>query len=325
MIKTHQDQVIDPACGSGTFLVYALKRKMEKSRLIKKKQRLVAISELLDQIWGIDINPLSVILSRTNLYLTSTHLMGRRRQLTEVRPRVYAADSFLLYKFQKIIKSEVKDINETKEIITNMPITDKISIPILPTLEPKSAMRYIEDIGEMLEKGYQRIENIQGTGIKNEYRRALFNSMLNLRTEYGDNLWMYVLMNYGIPPLLYKHFDVVIGNPPWLAYRESRDSIQKLMDNLANEYNIEPKPHVKTSFNLAIPFFLASSKFAKQKGIIGFILPHSVFGPPHEKYIKLLEENKIFSLKKAYDFKDVKPSPFPHNLPSAALVVEVCK
>lgn len=135
-----------------------------------------------------------------------------------------------------------------------------------------------------------------------------------------------MLRNYGIPPLLKQQFDIVIGNPPWLSYREARTSIKNTMETIAHQYNIHPNVQTKTSFNLAVTFFLASSYFVKEGGLIGFVFPLSVLdGAAHSSFLDLLMSGESFQLRKAYDLQGIAPNPFPHNLPSAILIAEMKK
>jgi hypothetical protein len=59
------DLVLDPCCGSGNFLVGIIKGIISQKR--SEKEKIVAIN----RIWGFDINPISIYLSKINiLYLT---------------------------------------------------------------------------------------------------------------------------------------------------------------------------------------------------------------------------------------------------------------
>ena len=56
------DKILDPACGSGSFLSAAIHR-------IKELNPKVNVEELNEQIYGIDIHPLSVQIAKTTLLL----------------------------------------------------------------------------------------------------------------------------------------------------------------------------------------------------------------------------------------------------------------
>jgi type I restriction-modification system DNA methylase subunit len=56
------ETMLDPACGSGTFLTIAIRKKI----LNNKTDRKTLISDILKNIVGFDLNPISVIASKTN-------------------------------------------------------------------------------------------------------------------------------------------------------------------------------------------------------------------------------------------------------------------
>jgi hypothetical protein len=323
-ITQADSRILDPACGSGTFLVNALKKKNQLISLsVSKKQ---PMSNILDEIWGIDVNPLSVILARTNLFLTLSSLLAGEEQPAEIRPRVYVADTFELPRFTDAEQRQLSEEGPTSSIIST-PVTAHISVPILSRLRPSEATYWIDKVGEMLDAGTNELpQDLSGDEDLIEFQRALFKAMKDLRVQYGNSIWKFVLHNYGIPPLLRGQFDVVIGNPPWLSFREARKEIKDIMERIAQQFNIQPPIQTKTSFNLAVVFFLASSAFAKNGGVVGFVLPMSVLdSPAHSPFINLITSGSQFLFKKAYDLSGVIPNPFPHNLPSAIVIAEVGK
>ncbi len=321
-ITSHSDTVLDPACGSGTFLVFALRK---KARLLSSTKQLEGsdLSKLLNQVSGIDVNPLSVTLARTNLYLTTIAILKGRQQPPEIKPHVYVADTFVLPRFTD---EEQRQLGEegSKSAVIYAPVTPNVTVPVLPRLTPDELNNWVETMGQHLEdhSGKVRLEKLDDDLV--EFFHALETTMTQLRKKYGDNLWKFVLRNYGIPPLLRRKFDVVIGNPPWLSFREAKESIKEMMEEISIQYDVRPSVQTKTSFNLAVAFFLASSHFVKSGGKIGFVFPLSVIdSPAHSPFVDLLLGRKLFSLRRAYDLQDVTPHPFPHDLPSCILIAEV--
>ncbi|MGQ9819919.1 MAG: N-6 DNA methylase, partial [Candidatus Kapaibacteriales bacterium] len=57
---------LDPACGSGTFLVLAIQRAIKFGREKEKIPDLEIAKRIVANIWGFDLNPLAVIAARTN-------------------------------------------------------------------------------------------------------------------------------------------------------------------------------------------------------------------------------------------------------------------
>jgi len=69
---------LDPACGSGTFLVLLIKRYRELGeRLMISEEEL--LEAILRNVVGFDINPLAVITARVNYLLALSDLLEHRK------------------------------------------------------------------------------------------------------------------------------------------------------------------------------------------------------------------------------------------------------
>lgn len=81
---------------------------------------------------------------------------------------------------------------------------------------------------------------------------------------------------------LYSSFDLIIGNPPWLTYKDlnNKDYQDKIRD-LAGELGIKPLSQYITHIELASLFFYACTKFLKPMGKTFFVLPKSVLNGDH--------------------------------------------
>ena len=64
-----EDRVLDPACGSGTFLVMAINRIKEYAGEHYKIDKRTLITKIVNNVQGFDLNPLAVLASKAN-YLT---------------------------------------------------------------------------------------------------------------------------------------------------------------------------------------------------------------------------------------------------------------
>ena len=86
-------RTLDPSCGSGTFLVAALRRELAIQDRLLPDDRGDATHKALSNIIGFDINPVAVLMSRINLLLS---LGERIEDVSEAIPQVYQTDSILL-------------------------------------------------------------------------------------------------------------------------------------------------------------------------------------------------------------------------------------
>ncbi len=81
-----EDAVLDPACGSGTFLYQAIQH---KKRLLPVTRQ--SLERILGFVVGIDIHPLAVLVSKVNVLLALGDLLKKRSGPVYIQ--VYLADS----------------------------------------------------------------------------------------------------------------------------------------------------------------------------------------------------------------------------------------
>jgi type II restriction/modification system DNA methylase subunit YeeA len=87
-------RILDPACGSGTFLILyisRLRRYAEEHFLLD-----ALLNYVLDNVVGYDLNPLAVLTARTNYLLAIADLLAYARGSIEIP--VYLADSIMIEK-----------------------------------------------------------------------------------------------------------------------------------------------------------------------------------------------------------------------------------
>ncbi len=81
---------------------------------------------------------------------------------------------------------------------------------------------------------------------------------------------------------LYSSYDLIIGNPPWLTYKDiNNKNYQIKIRNLAGELGIKPSSQYITHIELATLFFYSCTKFLKKGGKIFFVITKSVLNGDH--------------------------------------------
>lgn len=107
---------------------------------------------------------------------------------------------------------------------------------------------------------------------------------------------------------LYNSFDLVIGNPPWLTYKDLYiKDYQIKVRELSGRLGIKPSSQYITHIELAAVFFYAIPlKFLKKAGKIFFVMPKSVLNGDHcDKFRAFSFFNKdleIWDFPKQYFF-----------------------
>jgi len=67
-----------------------------------------------------------------------------------------------------------------------------------------------------------------------------------------DTIWAFVLKNIYKPLLLRGQFDIVVGNPPWMAYNKMPPNLQKFVEEYIKDLDIKVDGHNKSHIELAL-------------------------------------------------------------------------
>jgi len=315
------EKVLDPSCGSGSFLrafIQAYKTKFPE----------ITIEQLNDAIYGIDIHPLSVQIAKTTVLIAFGDKLNNQNK--PIRLNVLMANTLLA-------PDDALSLYDTEFKITIDRQTKLVSTSILD--DPKSYDQSLDFCDELALMGVGK----QNTKIE-DFNKSFVNSVasysekkiidsfyqiylaLKKTKEDGrDTIWKYVLSNSYKPFFLRGKFDYVIGNPPWFTYAAIKnEEYQNLLFALAQKYQLIPTkkanmPHLEIA---AIFMAHCGSYFLKElngkKGKLAFVLPRSFFAADQHQNTRN-GDALGFRLTKAWDLANVKPL---FNIPSCVLFAE---
>jgi type I restriction-modification system DNA methylase subunit len=228
-------RLLDPSCGSGTFLTLAIRRARQYvlDHIAEYPERREVGRKILTNIVGFDLNPLAVIAARTN------YLLAFADYLRDVRPieiPVYICDS-ILTPTRYVQKSEMFEC-EDYELKT---IVGKFHVPA--EIVDRNAVHFL---AEELEKAVKGTTSEEGflkrvtdrVPLPHDPCRQLLRKLLadlkTLETYERNGLWARFLKNAFAPIFQNRprKFDFVVGNPPWVNWeslaQEYRDATKKL-------------------------------------------------------------------------------------------------
>ncbi|MGC9123642.1 MAG: Eco57I restriction-modification methylase domain-containing protein [Thermoplasmata archaeon] len=271
-----EKRVLDPACGSGTFLVLTIKRIKEYAEEHFLDSREI-LRKIVKNVQGIDLNPLAVIASKANYIIAIADLI-RYRPSGGIEIPIFLADSIS-------VKTRTP-IEGGKEIVLNtvvsefhlpMEIVDKeILSPILDLIDLSINNRYsFNEFKKMIIQKYEL----------NDYTldslEKLYSTLLSLENAGKNRIWTRVLKNSSAPLIIGK-FDYVVGNPPWINWENLPETYRNESKSLWNDYGLLEKTKgmglgkVKRDMSM---LFLAKSldKFTKEGGKLAFLIPFTVY------------------------------------------------
>jgi hypothetical protein len=320
--------VLDPACGSGTFLFSTIKLVMRELKANGKKPKEI-LEHILDNIMGVDIHPLAVIISRTNYLLALDELVDYKTRPITIP--VYLSDSMRLPEFASEVQYNI-DVYKVS--------ADKsfFAIPHRLADEPSLIDEVISKMYEYA-KVYEKKEQSEDdtikafsqevSSMKNVDAKELkifardLKILLDLIDKGKNTIWSFILRNIYKPVALsHRKFDYVVGNPPWLSMRYMKNpQYQEFLKAESGEYKLVDKEstHLFTHMEMASLFFCKSADiYLAPGGTIAFVMPKSVLVASQHVNFRRFEKPKM-KLFKVLDFEDVSPV---FNVPACALIAK---
>jgi len=268
--------MLDPACGSGTFLYLAIRGKRE--RLGDSQETL---DHILDSVYGADIHPLAVIIAKTNYILALGDLLKKRRRAIQLP--IYLADTLKLP--ERYMKGPEYEIRvDSKTIYVHEMLLERLDLYDQALESCKEFARQSRSKAIALESfcNFLAAQHFPGAD-SNPLVEALFRiaeALKQLIDSDRDTIWAFVLKNIYKPLFLKRRFDFLMGNPPWIAFRFMEPAYQSfLKGQITQEYKLlTGRGHLITHLEVATLFLVrAADLYLKAGGTIAFVLPRSLF------------------------------------------------
>ena len=269
--------VLDPACGSGTFIVSAVTHYAATAKAAGMEPN-DTLDGLRSAVTGIDVHPAAVHLARAAWAFAARDVISEASDYnSEVSAPIYLGDALQLrYRAGDMFAEH------TVTIDTREPDNSFLELPISLVDRPETFDALLNDIAVSIEDGDDPSNALDDHGITDPTERRLLdeaiNTMARLHDQGRNHIWAYFTKNMVRPVALSRRkVDVVIGNPPWLNYNQTAAILRtELEQQSRNLYGIWVGGHYATQQDVAGLFFSRSvDLYLKDGGAIGMVLPHS--------------------------------------------------
>jgi len=274
---------LDPACGSGTFLVSVIRRIKELSTIAMINET-TQLNAILNNVVGFDLNPLSVLTSRVNYLLEIIELLQFRNK--EITIPIYLADSVLTPSAGDDIHSAGAYNFPTS--IGSFLIPDKLcKVQLFDT--------FCNIIDNSVKNNYDydsfrdrvlfecKIESNNWNQRDESRVRKVYNTILEFHIKGMNGLWARLLKN-NFAPLICGRFDRVVGNPPWINWENLPDKYRdSLIPIYQDEYKLFPhrgfvQGHGSAKVDIStLMTYVVADRLLKDGGRLGFVITESVF------------------------------------------------
>ncbi|HUC61885.1 MAG TPA: N-6 DNA methylase [Alphaproteobacteria bacterium] len=316
-----EQKVLDPACGSGTFLFHAIRVFLDaaKAEDMDPKRR---AAEVCDHVAGIDIHPVAMIIARVTYLLALAPALVSRVGALSIP--VYLGDSMQL---------SISEFMAGKELTIRVPPPpagegksgdkdangrEQLDFPETFCRDPALFDKAIERMRagsqenmsrKQIEAALHRIvEQHYRADVTEEQERAIqdlgktYVTFDKLRRDGRDTVWAYVARNLS-RPLAYSAgggwAHVVVGNPPWLAFRHMTADLQKRFKELSQGEKVYVGGKFGTQNDLSALFTVrAAHLYLRSGGRLAFILPMAALT---RGQFEKLRKGSFYSVRIAWD------------------------
>lgn len=296
--------VLDPSCGSGTFVFHAVKAYL-KAADAAGLSNADAVRGVAGHVRGIDIHPVAVTLARVTYLLA----LGRERLQAEdhgaVTIPIYLGDSMqweqrpdvFASTGQIVVKTAGTDLVEHGQGAFES-FADDLKFPEALLADAHEFDRLVSRMSDAAVSSSSSpdaslIEPILNhLGVLSSQRPVLhetFSTMRRLHKDGRDHIWGYYVRNLVRPIWLSQlgnRADVLVGNPPWLRYSKMTGAMQDRYKGLAKDRGLLTGGLGGSARDLSTLFVARCSElYLKQGGDFAFVMPYGVLSrKPHEGF-----------------------------------------
>ncbi|MEV0326206.1 N-6 DNA methylase [Micromonospora echinospora] len=295
-------RVLDPSCGSGTFLFHAVRAYLAacESAGVGNAE---AVSGVVQRVYGIDVHPVAVTLARVTYLLA----IGRERLADPNRRAisipVYLGDSVQWEQRRDLLNGidEVRISTTGEELVEGgggLLYSDDLVFPRRVLQDAGNFDRLVDAMSEkVLAKSNRKNAELiapvlRQFGVHPDDAKVLtstFDTMRQLHSVGKNHIWGYYARNL-IRPLwlseLDNQVDVLLGNPPWLRYSKMTPGMQERYKSMSGERGLLTGGLGASSRDLSTLFVArAVELYLKPSGHLAFVMPHGVLTrKPHDGF-----------------------------------------
>jgi SAM-dependent methyltransferase len=270
--------ILDPACGSGSFLVSIIRRIF--SSFSKPPRDIVRFIE--ENVVGIDINPFAVEMAKLNMIMA---IAGEMQRLggayIPTHLRIYWADSLARVKRQN--KLSYQAITIYMPSLTEIIGKESLTIPYTAGKDPM-------DIFDKVDKYAENRMNIEDLITREHLEniaqsvRELYKDLRDIH-ESGNSRIVEMIRNIIAVQSLLNRCSYVIGNPPWVRIHNISRSIA---DYLRNNYEWlkrgssytpgfkKTRTPFREQFDYSMAFVERGLEFLRDEGILSYVITSKI-------------------------------------------------
>lgn len=316
-----EQRVLDPACGSGTFLFHTVRQFMAaaaEARLTPGE----ALHQCLEQVIGIDVHPVAVLVARVTYLLALGEEQLRDRSEAIALP-VYLGDS---------LQWNTRQMFAHLDVVISVPDGPELHFPEQLADDPA---RFDDTVNAMMALSGQNASDaafrawLSREGVCSDEDVDIlvttYSHLRALRQAGRNHIWGYIARNISRPLWLSsegQRADVIVGNPPWLSYRYMTPAMQRKFRDECRKRGLWSGGHLAAHHDLSA-YFLArcAELYLRRGGTMALVMPYGALNRAHYKGLRGGCFNTVeVRFKEAWALDETVQPLFP--IPSSVLFAE---
>lgn len=302
-----EPRILDMCCGSGVFLIEAIRRVREKYAISAQKYDSIKDEMIFSCVMGFDIDPLAVMLAKVNWVMSMRDLFPYHNG--QIMIPVYHADSlFVATPITHNMPSSSQDSyvmhfdNNRVEIPGHMltPAYRRTFDAFMSICYKYAMKRAGQKESSLTDKQLDYIltsieaeSNIALSHKERQTQRVAAYSLIlqleGLQRQGRNGIWYFILNNSYKPGLVTNQFNCIVSNPPWLAMSKLADNpYKRTLQKKTDSFGIKPPGASHLHMELATTFLLASiDKYLKDDARWMCVMPGSILSGYHHDPFRL--------------------------------------
>ena len=277
-------RVIDPCCGSGTFVIAAIAKLRAECEAQGLRSR-ETLQQILSRVVAVDLNPLSVLTARINYFIHISNLLPPQLRTGLVIP-VFLGDAAVIP--ERISIDGVDCLSLELKTLQN-PI--RAALPVSVVQDTPHFMQ--------LMLTYERQINAQNCDAANAHMlgavpasertpgvqrivEVLTRRLVELEARGWNGIWVRILSNFFTTACLGK-FSIVFGNPPWIDWKNLPEAYRERIKTICTERGLFSGAGRTGGINLnicALIAYVSLTNWLDRNGRLAFLMPRELANQP---------------------------------------------
>lgn len=311
--------LLDPTCGSGTFILEGLRRRLEAA------SPTTSARDLLNGLYGFDLNPLAVLTARASIVV---FLSGRFDPADPVLLPVFLADAInTADPVGGVFKHSI--LTEKGERTFSIPVSLAESPDFFLTMNQLKicidAGLGSEDIIASLRALSPIVCKFDASDL--DILMQTIDSLVDLHRNHWNGIWCLILFDR-IEAGCVKNIDLVAGNPPWVKWSNLPRPYAEFIKPICDRMNIFSEDvwvgGIQSDISTVVTY-RALERFVKKGGSLAFLITGTVFKNESSQgfrrwNLRIEEKDEPMKVETVEDYALLRPFEGAVNWPTLLLI-----